>query len=235
MKRSVGKDNNQLSSGQEIQTVGDAVYLQLREDLLGGNHAPGSRLYSEELKTTYECGVSPLREALSRLAAEHLVTKVGQKGFRAAEISLSEMWDITNLRILNEGEAFRQSILNGDTDWEERIVASFHGLSKSPAPHSSDGASAEWERRHRKFHQALLSACESPWLINVVTLLQNHSERYRRIRLDLTDDKLIGTRALKQHELLMQAALDRDQSEAGRLYKAHIESTAKIVANSMTN
>ena len=46
------------------------VYGRLRRDVLDGELKPGSRLRFEEMKAKYGVGISPLREALTRLAAE---------------------------------------------------------------------------------------------------------------------------------------------------------------------
>jgi len=210
-------------------SVGESVYQQLRENLLDNRYKPGSRLYSEELKEVYNCSISPLREALSRLSAEQLVSKIGQRGYRVAEISLEEMWDITNFRALVECEALRQSIEKGDRNWEERIVASFYGLSKPSAPSMAKDGLADWELRHRRFHHALLSACQSPWLLRTIELLQGHSERYRRLRLEMTEDISEGTQASTQHEKLMQAAIDYDIETAITLLRDHIKGTANFI------
>lgn len=211
------------------ETVGDKVYLELRKDLLESRHEPGSRLYSEELKAVHNCSPSPLKEALSRLNAEGLVTKVGQRGYRVADVSLSEMWDITHLRVLLECEAFRQSIASGGSEWEEQIVATFYSLAKPLTSESKEEASIEWEFKHRKFHKALLSACPSPWLLTLVGLLQSHSERYQRLRLVQTESHFDGTHSHEQHEQLKQVALNRDADIATTLLQSHIEDTAHFI------
>ena len=135
------------------------------------------------------------------------------------------------MRALLECEAFQQSIGKGDTLWEEQIVASFYSLTRPLTPGSREEASVEWERKHRKFHTALLSACASPWLSSIIDLLQCHSERYPRLRLDQTENHFDGTHSHEQNEQLKQAALDRDAENAARLVQTHIEATAHLIQN----
>ncbi len=68
-------------------------------------------------------GASPLQEALSQLAAEGLVQRLDQRGFRVATADASELQDLIESRCLIEGAALRASIVAGDEAWEERIIA----------------------------------------------------------------------------------------------------------------
>jgi hypothetical protein len=59
-------------------------------------------------------GLSPLREALSRLVVSGLVWAEGQRGFRVAPASIEDIQDISDVRTNVECLAFRQSIERGD-------------------------------------------------------------------------------------------------------------------------
>ena len=51
-------------------TVSETVYRSHKADILSGAIASGSALLTRDLLARYECGISPLREALARLNAE---------------------------------------------------------------------------------------------------------------------------------------------------------------------
>ncbi len=80
------------------RTLGEVAYRRLHADIVMVRLEPDQPLRFDALKAHYGLGVSPLREALSRLAEERLVTTVGQRGFRVAPMSLDEMWEMTRLR-----------------------------------------------------------------------------------------------------------------------------------------
>jgi DNA-binding GntR family transcriptional regulator len=86
-------------------TLTDQAYERLREDIVHGAFHPGDKLRIEFLKQTYDVGATPLREALYRLSADGFVHVQGQRGFRVADMSLEELKDITNLRVVLEGMA----------------------------------------------------------------------------------------------------------------------------------
>ena len=66
LKRAVAVAANADASEAGPRTVADAVHERLRADLMAGRYAPGVAMRLEPLMARYGCGISPLREALSK-------------------------------------------------------------------------------------------------------------------------------------------------------------------------
>ena len=111
--------------------VADAAYSRLRSDILGGELLPGMKLKLDALRERYDVSVNTLRETLSRLAADGLVEAEGQRGFTVMPASLADLIDITETRRLLECHAARLSVERADLEWESRLVAAYHKLSKA--------------------------------------------------------------------------------------------------------
>jgi GntR family transcriptional regulator, carbon starvation induced regulator len=206
----------------------EAAYSALREDILNGQLQPGEKLRVEALKDRYDVGASTLREALTRLVGEALVTSEEQRGFRVATVSVEDFADLTQTRKLIEIEALRQAILVGDDAWEADVVAAYHRLSKVEEKLGSSPMSYtnEFEDRNRAFHRALLSACQSRWLHHMHGMLFQQSERYRRISLAHRE---IHRDVHAEHQALFEAVLARDAAKACRLAGEHIDRTLQVV------
>lgn len=203
----------------------DIVYRKLRSDIVWGVLSPGSPLRSDELRTSYGVGVSPLREALTRLAAERLVTAVGQRGFRVAPITATDIVDVTETRLVIERAALTRSLREGDLKWERRVVASYHALSRIPIPHDPGSGAEIWANHHKAFHMALLSACGSEWQTDIAGLLFDQAERTRIVRaIEVPDTKLTRDVAI-EHKEILEATLDRDVSRAIGALEAHYRAT----------
>lgn len=215
---------------RSARTLVEYAYEALRQDILRGALPPGERLRVEALKDTYKVGASTLREALTLLVGEALVTAEGQRGFRVAPISLADFRDAIQVRKLLEIEALRESIKAGDDDWEAGVVAAYHRLSKIEEQFTSEDPqtlSGEWEERNRAFHDALIGASRSRWLHHFIDILYQQSERYRRIALA---GKAIKRDVHAEHEAIKDAALKRDVDEACRLSEQHIERTFEALS-----
>jgi len=206
----------------------EAAYSALREDILSGRLQPGEKLRVEALKDRYDVVASTLREALTRLVGEALVTSEEQRGFRVAAVSVEDFADLTQTRKLIELEALRQAILEGDDTWEANVVAAYHRLSKveeklGTAPMSYTN---EFEDRNRDFHRALLGACRSRWLHHMHGILFQQSERYRRISLAHRE---VHRDVHAEHAALLDAVLARDAERALRVAGDHIDRTLQVV------
>lgn len=218
------------SAAQNL-TSAERAYFAIRRDILNGRLQPDQPLRFEYLKATYDLSFSTLREALTRLQSERLVVANALKGFRVAELSLAEMWDVIKTRILIEGEALRQSIAAGDDAWEAAMIAAFHSLSRHSsrlaeitAPEDDD--LEEMERRHSAFHGSLIAGCPSRWLMDLSALLYMQTERYRRPllarpRLDARGETHIHA----EHKAMLDAALARDGARAADLLTDHLMAT----------
>ena len=104
-------------------TLASRAYLQLRHDIVRGRLAAGSKLRLLDLTARCGTGMSPVREALSRLCGEQLVVAEDQRGFRVAPLSLQELDDIARVRNLVVDEALNDAIAHGDAAWEARVRA----------------------------------------------------------------------------------------------------------------
>lgn len=232
LKMTMGDEMKTLSrranGAVSARSLVEAAYGAVRQDVLNGALAPGTKLMVETLKERYNVGAGTLREALIRLVGEALVVSEEQRGFRVASISLEDLADLTRMRIFIETEALRQAIELGDDSWEANIVAAYHHLSKveerlgaTPETQGDD-----FEYRNRNFHAALIAACPSRWLHHFHGILFQQSERYRRISLT---NRLVPRDVHAEHKGLMEAALARDSVLACRLASEHIERTLDIL------
>lgn len=220
----------------EAKTLAGRVYEKLREDIVGGRLAPDSKLKLEQLLSDYSVGMSPLREALSRLVGDMLVTSQGQRGFRVAPLSLAELEDIAKTRAFLETEALSKSIQNGDDDWLEALERAYRELadSEQALEDVDDEPPVEivshWEECNRLFHRALLSACGSEWLLRLNGILNQQMERYRRLSLQHSR----GHRDVAgEHYAIYRAAKDRKILKACELIEQHLNLTTTEVRDAL--
>jgi DNA-binding GntR family transcriptional regulator len=210
----------------ESLTNASVAHAQIRADIVGLDLRPGKKLRLDALKKSYNVGLSPLREALSRLVSEGLVELADQRGFTVSRLSTGDLRDVTFLRQELECLALRLAIERGDDAWEGDILSAHHQLSKPPRRQDlSSTFNKEWEARHRAFHYALVKACGSPRLLSIRNLLYDQSDRYRRIA---ASNQLAERDIATEHSEICGATLARDTDAACALLKTHIGRTAEI-------
>lgn len=216
----------------DIRSQAERAYQRLRGEILHGDLMPGERLRASDLQDRFQLGLTPIREALMRLSSEGLVSAETHRGSRVSETSLAEFADLMATRREIERICLTKAIASGDASWESEIVAAMHLLSRTPLPSSPQDreAAALWEAHHRRFHQALVIACGSEWLLRFWSTLADHSERYRKIRLLHRHEARAEVRDVnREHAAIMEAVLARDTEKACALLDAHLAATETSV------
>jgi DNA-binding GntR family transcriptional regulator len=221
-----------LATPDTARTLNASVLAQMRADIIACRLMPNERLRVETLRERYRMGTSPIREALMRLEAEGLVELEQNKGFRVAEVSRENLFDLMRTRIEIETVALRWSLAKGGVDWEADLLGVFHRLSHQNKidPSKPEAISEAWSRAHADFHTALVAACGAPTLLAIRARLFEQAERYVALSImssgPLRDD--VG-----EHKQIMRAALGRDVDKTLELNRAHITRTLDKVAASL--
>lgn len=196
--------------------------------ILAGDLEPGRRLALPGLSEAYGIGVTPLREALSRLAARGLVVLNGNRGFCVSGISRADLSDITESRIVIEKAALAHAFARADASWEDRLVAATHRLvrvaRKSEGPYLE--GSPEYDAAHKEFHAAIISGCGLARLMAVQETLYDAAYRYRRI---MYSGGLSAESICANHARLADLVLARDLAAASAELERHLMTTLKMV------
>lgn len=210
------------------RTLAGGAYDRIRAGIQTGHFPPGARLRFAELQTLCDMSVTPVREALARLTAEGFTVLDDHRGYSVASLSLAELRDITANRVLCESEALRLSVARGDAEWEGRVVAAHHLMTRLPQGRDDMPSviRKDWDKRHAAFHQALIAACGSPILLDICARLFDHADRYRRVSVSLTGAQ---RDADTEHRLIMERALARDAAGAAEALRAHYQATAQAL------
>ena len=204
------------------------AFARIRSEILACRLPPGQKLVIADLCQQFGFSLGAVREALARLTSEGLVEAEPRKGFRVAPITEAELKDITEVRGKIESLCLENAIRNGDVKWEAGIVSTLFEMSRTSLQDPDDPArvSEVWADTHRRFREALVSACDSPWLLRLREILFVQSERYRRVSvpLDRAGRDLHG-----EHKEIADAAIARDVEKASAALRDHLQKTTRIL------
>lgn len=205
--------------GLRSKTVTQSTYDRIKLDIVFGKLSPGQKLTLQIMKSQYAASVSILRETLNRLASDGFVTASPQRGFFVTPVSKQDLTEIGGLRTLLECHAIKESIQNGDNDWEGRVVSAYHKLKIEETKMLSGDESDKgaWKQRDWEFHLATISACNSTNLLSLHAIIFAKYLRYQFLVLTHRGDS-----AALEHKQLCEAALERDSREAERILTQHV-------------
>ncbi|OIQ70143.1 HTH-type transcriptional regulator McbR [mine drainage metagenome] len=213
-----------LAEGRK-ETIASRVATQLRAEILSGALAPGDKLNLDRLRERLDISLAPVREAMTRLAADGLVEVEDQRGYRVAPISRANLDEVTRLRCELEPLALAQAITHATLDWEAAILSALHRLSRTPRTPNAEA----WETAHTEFHLTLIGGCGMPLLIGFCTKLRLLNDRYRRLSFALAPESDIAG----EHQAIAEAAVARDAPKACDLLARHITRTGTRLSDAL--
>ena len=210
-------------------TIVDMLAAAIRRDISFGVLRPDQKLKIDALRQSYGGSNHSMRETLRMLTAEGLVEALSQRGFRVTSATEEDLRDILLMRLETENLGLRRSLAEGDVDWESRVVAALHALSRAEAEvqaNPDDLTALAWDEACRVAAEALISACRSPRLIEMAGKFYSQSRRFRLALL--REGRIDFAARLKRQERLREAILARDEKTATRLLEEDIRADVGI-------
>ncbi|WP_399886521.1 GntR family transcriptional regulator [Streptomyces sp. BBFR51] len=204
--------------------LSEQVYAHLRDAIMRGGHAPGDALRPQDLAKERGVSLAVVREALVRLVGEGYADRLPNRGFAVPAFSDRRWQEIAEARRTVEPVLLRMSVERGDVDWEARVRAAHHRLSRTPVyvPEEGEYYSEAWSEAHRLFHRALMEGCGNPVLLETFDRLWTASELARR----WSTLRNPGRDGIEEHRRLEEAALARDADTAAEVLVRHLTLTA---------
>jgi DNA-binding GntR family transcriptional regulator len=198
----------------------------LRIAILRGTLAANSRLVQADIAARLNISITPVREALRDLAAEGLVSIDPHRGATVRQISLDDLREIYELRLMLEPLAMTYTVgriseaeLQQAKDVHERMTA--------------ETDAARWVQLNHDFHGLLLQAARSPRLEEIIGRLQDGASRY--VALSITSVPVEQDRGNREHRAILAALKRRDELAAVRAVKAHLETTLKTALTAFSD
>lgn len=174
--------------------LGDQVYRTLRANLRIGTILPGYPL--QEVQLAAQLGVSrtPVREALTRLASEGLVSSDG-RSFSVPALTRQNVDDIYEVRFLVEPEAVRRVAEQANDP--VALVPVKQALDASVAAHKA-GNNEAFIDANARFRSAWLALVPNRRLVHAVELYADHVQHLRALTLGQAKVRNVVLRGLKR-------------------------------------
>lgn len=172
------------------------------------------------LAQRFDVGLSPIREALSKLSTEGWVVQNERRGFAVGPANSDELWDLHHARCMLYESALRDSITYGDLAWEHRVIGATAHLThhRNNEEDATTASPMSAYQLHRSFHTSLISACRSQRMVDYCEQLFDEIERYRHISLNHGQS---WNPFADTFQDIADAAVERNADHAIQLVQAH--------------
>lgn len=210
-----------MRGGPDGVGAAEQVTAALRGEILGGRLQGGSPVREQDIAEQLGVSRTPVREAVSRLVAEGLLIKTGNRTAHVFRPSLAELLEIYEIRTPLESLAARLACTAADEAFLGRLDAAGRALDEARP-------GRDWSAAHEAFHLCLVAGSGRPRLEALVRTLRVQSEPY--VRFALAFDADFGDRARRDHEEIVRLARARAADELEALVRRHLEATSSRVS-----
>jgi DNA-binding GntR family transcriptional regulator len=143
------------------------VYEQLRSALMSGYYAPGERLTLVDLANELGTSVTPVREAIFRLAADGALEMPKAQTIAVPILSESSVAELKMIRMHLEGEAAAAAALKAT----RKEVAAVRRINEDFFKALDQGDPHQASDYNREFHLAVVAIAEMPIVLTTVEMM----------------------------------------------------------------
>lgn len=198
------------------QSLSAAVVERLREKILSGELQEGEQLRQDAIASEFQISRIPVREALSHLAAEGLITIVANRGAVVSALSPDEIMQLFETRAVLECYMLRCAIANIKEEDFRRAEEILRHYEESL---EKDSEVKSWGLWNWSFHSALYEPANRSVMLSFLKTLNMNCDRYTRLHLVFTRDL---HRAGQAHRELLEVCKTRDAEAASAALWKHI-------------
>ena len=220
-------ENLELFEKAPNETVREYAYRVLYENIMSLKLPPGTAMSEQELSGILHVSRTPVREAIRKLELEGLVLMIPRKGAVVAEITVTDLEDVLEVRMALEELAVKlacrkitEEQLNAMRQREEIFRKSLYGDDVAAC------AQADME-----FHDAIYAATGNSRLVQI---LNNLREQMYRYRMEYLKDRQSHSVLVREHEEILNALCARDAEKALDVTITHIERQRDHILNLLT-
>ena len=202
-------------------THAEKAYTQIKGKIITAKMPPGSVINEAQLMEEFALGRTPIREAIKQLQMENLVMVTPRKGMYVAEIAVTDLMQIFEVRVELESFATRLAA--------ERVTEhEIHELQKLATAYQEVDPTDKDALIHLdgEFHSLLAKATHNKFLIKEIEYYYNLSLRIWYIALSYAKPDDIDVDA---HIEILEAIQARDAVQAGLRMRKHIQDFHKTI------
>ena len=208
--------SNKPRRADASQSLRDSAYEAIKLRIITCAFKPGEYINELQLSALLKIGRTPVHQALDRLMLEGMVEVIPRKGVIVKPVSLNEVLQIIEVRLINECYCARLAAERAN----DADIAEMDDVLKRTTHWTSMRNVANMMLLDREFHLLVARAAKNDVVAELLRTLHERSLRFWFISLN--EPKQYES-VHEQHEAILQAIRRRDPNKAEAEMRRHIE------------
>jgi len=194
--------------------LSEKAYHLIKEKIVTLDLKPLSVIDEQALKDELDLGRTPIREALHRLAAEGLVIIAPRRGMFVADISITDLQKVFEVRMVLEGFCARLAAQKATEEQIAQMETVFEQLEQVADTDAEALMSID-----TRLHELMYQAADNEFLDDSLCRLHALSLRLWHLVLNQLNDVKAS---IEEHGEIIAALKARDEAQAEKLVQRHI-------------
>ena len=207
----------------------DIAYEKIRDEIISCKLAPSQKVSEAWVTSVYGLQKAAVRAALDRLDQEGLVTAIARRGYRIAPVTLKDILEIFEIRMLLEpvvarlaaGKVNEERLVAADERWREICAHE-----NEPREWASSTEGINFLLANKEFHLEIALATGNARLVKILAHVLEETDRIIYLGLPMA----METQEVQHgHKLLIKALVRGDAAEAEKAAMKHVEKAKSII------
>jgi len=212
---SLAKNLKRFGTPPPRKSLGQYVYDALKQAVISGEMAPGTRMIESRVAEAMEISRTPVREAFHKLEREHLVQRARTGGFFVVGLTRADVEETFGIRSVLESYAAKLAALkHGETD-----LAPLEKKVREYQDKLERGRLDALPKINTEFHDLLYALSRSPRLVKMINDMRDLIFRFRQVILKREDMARLSN---EDHLLMLEHMKRRDGEKVEQLVREHI-------------
>lgn len=219
-------DDPMIELGIHGRRLVDRVHEGLLEAIREGRLRPGERMVLQRLADVMRVSLSPVREAVARLAQEGVVHLEPHKGAVVASPSVEEINEIYDVREALETHAIATAIERAAAE-DIRVLE--HACQMVEA-NAESLTLQQWFEANRDFHLRLIAPCGNRIALEVLTGLWDRQAAMSMLSAYVSDETSVR-HMISEHRSMLEAVRMGRIELAQALIRSHIQDGRRTIVD----
>lgn len=202
----------------------DSIFVELQREIISGKIIPGQRVFIENIASRMGVSIIPTREAFAMLAACGFLRSDGRRGYLAKELSIANLREILELRLMLESKAAEKAALHRTEEGLSWIIQCQANFVEARSKKDVEGLF----RTNWNFHDAIYNQANMPILKSHIDQAWYRVSPYYHIIFRQVERPLPIT-GVHNHEKIIEGLRKKNAKETCKWVKEDLRANARFV------
>jgi DNA-binding GntR family transcriptional regulator len=211
----------------EPKLLSEDIAESIKTAIIKGKFKPGQKISEGELAESMGISRTPLREAFRKLENEGFIKIIPRKGAVVVDIDAEEAINLYEIKSTLEGLAARLAAAN----MKEKDIGKLERVNEELKELIDKNDLESFYRMHTRFHEGFVKLCGNKRLIQMISNLNDHFNRFGIISLTLPGQ---FEKAIEQHEEIIKAYKSGDPNLVEKRVKTNVMTGGRVLVDHLT-